>query len=255
MTKVELEKYKNILEAKQAELSGSLRNRDEIVIEKAPDALDEVQLAGERELAIRNLDRDSNMLRQIRRALAPHRGRLLRCLPALRRRHLAQARERCAVGCVLHQMSGAGRPSRDRSRRHRRSVRQRRLIRRLPSEQVPGRTLEIRPMYFRICFQALSASPLFLPTLFVPIKESIRPAASFSRRNEKYRSPKTKSAFTSLPDVPHPGLPKLPLINPWQIQPRRTRLSRSVHPCRKSVRHIATYLITALPDRRPDCGM
>ncbi|MEP6717298.1 MAG: TraR/DksA family transcriptional regulator [Terriglobia bacterium] len=69
MTKVELEKHKNFLEAKRAELSGSLRNRDEIVIEKAPDALDEVQLAGERELAIRNLDRDSNMLRQIRRAL------------------------------------------------------------------------------------------------------------------------------------------------------------------------------------------
>lgn len=70
MTKVELEKFKKILEAKQAELSGSLRNRDEIVIEKASDAIDEVQLAGERELAIRNLDRDSNMLRQIRRALA-----------------------------------------------------------------------------------------------------------------------------------------------------------------------------------------
>jgi DnaK suppressor protein len=69
MTKVELEKAKNVLEVKMAELSGSLRNRDEIVIEKAPDALDEVQLAGERELAIRNLDRDSNMLRQIRRAL------------------------------------------------------------------------------------------------------------------------------------------------------------------------------------------
>ncbi len=69
MTKAELEKAKNVLEAKMAELSGSLRNRDEIVIEKAPDALDEVQLAGERELAIRNLDRDSNMLRQIRRAL------------------------------------------------------------------------------------------------------------------------------------------------------------------------------------------
>lgn len=70
MTKAEVEKYKGILEAKKAELTGSLRNRDEIVIEKAPDALDEVQLAGERELAIRNLDRDSNMLRQIRRALA-----------------------------------------------------------------------------------------------------------------------------------------------------------------------------------------
>lgn len=70
MTKAELDKFRAILEAKQAELSGALRNRDEIVIEKAPDALDEVQLAGERELAIRNLDRDSSMLRQIRRALA-----------------------------------------------------------------------------------------------------------------------------------------------------------------------------------------
>src|SRR3954451_1559749 len=70
MTKAELEKAKKVLETKQAELTGSLRNRDEIAIEKAPDALDEVQLAGERELAIRNLDRDSNMLRQIRRALA-----------------------------------------------------------------------------------------------------------------------------------------------------------------------------------------
>ena len=69
MIKADLEKFRSILEAKQADLSGSLRNRDEIVIEKAPDALDEVQLAGERELAIRNLDRDSNMLRQIKRAL------------------------------------------------------------------------------------------------------------------------------------------------------------------------------------------
>jgi len=70
MTNTELTKFRNILGTKQSELTGSLRNRDEIVIEKAPDALDEVQLAGERELAIRNLDRDSNMLRQIRRALA-----------------------------------------------------------------------------------------------------------------------------------------------------------------------------------------
>src|SRR5204863_6546627 len=69
MNKTDLEKYKKILEAKQQELARGLRNRDEIVIEKAPDALDEVQLAGERELAIRNLDRDSNMLRQIKRAL------------------------------------------------------------------------------------------------------------------------------------------------------------------------------------------
>jgi len=70
MNQTQLEKYEGMLEAKQAELSMGLRNRDEIVIEKAPDALDEVQLAGERELAILNLDRESNLLRDVRSALA-----------------------------------------------------------------------------------------------------------------------------------------------------------------------------------------
>jgi DnaK suppressor protein len=70
MTKNELEKYKMVLETKLAELSYALRNREDIAIEKTPDALDEVQLAGERELAIRNLDRESNLLRQVRGALA-----------------------------------------------------------------------------------------------------------------------------------------------------------------------------------------
>ncbi|HUK19121.1 MAG TPA: TraR/DksA C4-type zinc finger protein [Bryobacteraceae bacterium] len=69
MNQTELEKYKKVLEAKQAELSVGLRNRDDIAIEKTPDALDEVQLAGERELAIRNLDRESNLLRNVRSAL------------------------------------------------------------------------------------------------------------------------------------------------------------------------------------------
>ncbi len=70
MTKVEVERFKTILEARRAELGGALRNREDIAIEKTPDALDEVQLAGERELAIRNLDRESNLLRQVRGALA-----------------------------------------------------------------------------------------------------------------------------------------------------------------------------------------
>jgi DnaK suppressor protein len=69
MNQTELKKYKAILEAKQAELSAGLRNRDDIAIEKTPDAIDEVQLAGERELAIRNLDRESNLLRNVRSAL------------------------------------------------------------------------------------------------------------------------------------------------------------------------------------------
>jgi DnaK suppressor protein len=70
MNRTELEKYKRMLEAKQAELAAGLRKRDDIAIEKSPDALDEVQLAGERELAIRTLDRESSLLRQVKSALA-----------------------------------------------------------------------------------------------------------------------------------------------------------------------------------------
>lgn len=69
MTKAETNKYREILEARQAELAGVLKNRDAITIEKSPDALDEVQNAAERELAIRNLDRESNLLRNVRAAL------------------------------------------------------------------------------------------------------------------------------------------------------------------------------------------
>ena len=69
MNQTELNKYKAMLEAKQAELSAGLRNREDIAIEKTPDAIDEVQLAGERELAIRNLDRESNLLRNVKGAL------------------------------------------------------------------------------------------------------------------------------------------------------------------------------------------
>ena len=69
MTQAEVKKYKDILETRQAELVEVLRNRDAITIEKSPDALDEVQNAAERELAIRNLDRESNLLRNVRAAL------------------------------------------------------------------------------------------------------------------------------------------------------------------------------------------
>jgi DnaK suppressor protein len=69
MTKTELNKFKQILDGKQAELGRVLRNREAIAIEKSPDALDEVQHAAERELAIRNLDRESGLLRQVKSAL------------------------------------------------------------------------------------------------------------------------------------------------------------------------------------------
>jgi DnaK suppressor protein len=69
MTKVEVNKFKKILETKRDELERIVRNRDAITIEKSADALDEVQHASERELAIRNLDRESNLLRNVRLAL------------------------------------------------------------------------------------------------------------------------------------------------------------------------------------------
>jgi DnaK suppressor protein len=69
MTKSEIKKYREILEARQAELTAVIKNREGITIEKSPDALDEVQNAAERELAIRNLDRESNLLRNVRAAL------------------------------------------------------------------------------------------------------------------------------------------------------------------------------------------
>lgn len=69
MTKSELNRFKQILETRQAELARVLRNREGIAIEKSPDALDEVQHAAERELAIRNLDRESQLLRNVKLAL------------------------------------------------------------------------------------------------------------------------------------------------------------------------------------------
>ncbi len=69
MSRTELERYKVMLEAKQAELSAGLAHREDIAIEKAADALDEAQLASERDFVIRNLHRESALSRNIRRAL------------------------------------------------------------------------------------------------------------------------------------------------------------------------------------------
>jgi DnaK suppressor protein len=69
MSKSERKQYQAALESKEAELAGRLGNRDGIEIEKTADPLDEVQSAGERELAIRNLHRQSSLLRKVRGAL------------------------------------------------------------------------------------------------------------------------------------------------------------------------------------------
>src|SRR5690349_611310 len=69
MRRRELNKYKALLEAKQAELAEALRSRGNITVEKSADALDEVELTAEREFAVRHLDRESALLRNARLAL------------------------------------------------------------------------------------------------------------------------------------------------------------------------------------------
>jgi len=61
--------FQTILERKEAELTRALRKRDDIVIEKSADQMDEIQNGSERELAIRNVDRDSTLLRAVKTAL------------------------------------------------------------------------------------------------------------------------------------------------------------------------------------------
>ncbi|MBK7930877.1 MAG: TraR/DksA family transcriptional regulator [Bryobacterales bacterium] len=68
-TKTTVNGVKEALELKEAELVRTLRTRDGIVIEKSADQMDEIQYASERDLAIRNVDRESIMLRQVRAAL------------------------------------------------------------------------------------------------------------------------------------------------------------------------------------------
>jgi DnaK suppressor protein len=74
-------------------LAGRLGNRDGIAIEKAADPLDEVQHAGERELAIRGLHRESNLLRKVRAAInrleAGTFGACMHCAEEISSRRLA----------------------------------------------------------------------------------------------------------------------------------------------------------------------
>jgi len=61
--------FKKILDRKKAELVQSLRKRSDISIEKSPDQFDEIQHAATLELAIQNLDREYNLLRDVKAAL------------------------------------------------------------------------------------------------------------------------------------------------------------------------------------------
>jgi len=77
----EINGFQEILERKESDLVNILRKRDGIVIEKSADQMDEIQYATERDLAIRNVDRESNLLRDVKDALRRiHEGSFGTCM-------------------------------------------------------------------------------------------------------------------------------------------------------------------------------
>ena len=70
MTRNELDRFRAILTGKVAELERFTRHREEITVERSADQLDELQAASQRALAVCNLDREFNQLRNARAALA-----------------------------------------------------------------------------------------------------------------------------------------------------------------------------------------
>ena len=70
MTKTEMNRFRAVLTAKGAELERFTRHREAITIERSADQLEEIQAASERALAVCNLDREFNQLRNARAALS-----------------------------------------------------------------------------------------------------------------------------------------------------------------------------------------
>jgi len=69
MTRTELDRFHTMLTTKQTELVRTLERRDGIAIVRMADALDELQLAAERELTTRRLEYRSQDLQKVRAAL------------------------------------------------------------------------------------------------------------------------------------------------------------------------------------------
>src|SRR5712692_5952536 len=69
MTKTEVDRFRAVLTARVAELERFTRQRDAIAVERCADQLEEIQAASQRALAVCNLDREFNQLRDARAAL------------------------------------------------------------------------------------------------------------------------------------------------------------------------------------------
>jgi DnaK suppressor protein len=69
MQRAELRHFQNALHAILDGTDDTLRRRDEIAIENAPDSLDRIQGATEREMAIRRIESDFSRVQSVRKAL------------------------------------------------------------------------------------------------------------------------------------------------------------------------------------------
>ena len=70
MTKAEVDRFRAVLTPMVAELERVTRQRDAITVERSADRLEEIQTDSERALAVCNLDREFNQLRNARAALS-----------------------------------------------------------------------------------------------------------------------------------------------------------------------------------------
>jgi RNA polymerase-binding transcription factor DksA len=69
MIKTEVDRFRDILTARVAELERVTGHRDAIMVERSADQLEEIQAASQRALAVSKLDREFNQLRDARAAL------------------------------------------------------------------------------------------------------------------------------------------------------------------------------------------
>jgi len=70
MSKTQLNGFRRVLEAKRNELKVGGSDREEILIQNAAEEFDRLQQQLNREVAIRNLDRESKLLKEVQAALA-----------------------------------------------------------------------------------------------------------------------------------------------------------------------------------------
>ena len=114
-TRSDLRKYEGILALKEAELHRLVQNHDDIAVERSADPLDEIQCANGRDVAIRNLGRGLDVLREVEEAMVRIRngsfGICLECEWAISPKRLAAIP--WAALCIRCQEGAAGSSGRE----------------------------------------------------------------------------------------------------------------------------------------------